>query len=207
MGLAQYHGFGSPMGIKHIIIQQDDLSWKHKRTHDWKSYQLSKLNATDIDIDSKVKNFILSHPTWRFNLTWANPDIKKFAASNQILVNDQQYDFFIICDMEFGKLPLVEIEELIREYHTVSNHGGYFAMQSYYLNWQNDDAVVKPELSDDMDQAVPQWVEKHLSISDFTNDSLKISNPLSNIDSQGRLIAGSDFMYTHGNIRFWLWKR
>ena len=187
-------------------LQLDDLAWKSKKTHNWKEYQLSKLKASDIGIDAKIKTFVKSNPTWRFNLTWANPSIKQFASDNNVIVDGDQYDFFVISDMEFGKLPLLEIERLIKYYYDVSKNGGYFAIQSYYLNWQNDTHAARPGLPLSIDSAVPRWVEQYIGVKTYTNDSLKISNPLANVDSDGRLIAGSDFMYTHGNMRIWLWK-
>ena len=190
-----------------LVTITNDLAWRSNKTRNWKQWQLSKLKAADIDIDHTIKTFIKNNSTWQFNLEWANPDIKKFAVDNNIKTSTTDFDFFVICDLEFGKLPVVEIENTIKTMYNTSTTGGYFSFQSYYLNWQNDPAGLRKDLDDNMDIAVEQWVKQYLNISTYENSSLKISKPLTNIDSKGRLIAGSDFMYTHGNTRFWLWKK
>lgn len=173
----------------------------------WKKLQLRFLKADDISCDYKLKQFMLDNSSWIFDLEHASADIKNFAQENNINQSTAHCDFFMINDMEFGKIPLRSIETHIKNRFNNSEHGGYFAMQSYYFNWTNDQQCCYADLSDSMDLAVQQWVEKYLNITTYDNDSLAIDNPLENRDADGVLLSGSDFMYTHGNTRFWLWKK
>jgi len=189
------------------LIDNTEYSFKSKKTSNWKHYQLRFMNAIDIDIDHKLKKFINSNSNWTFNIDFASPDIKNFVNKHGIKNNSINFDFFIINDLEFGKKPVSEIEHTLVDWYNISNNGGYFSFQSYYLNWNNQPNGLRKKLDDDMDVAVVQWVDQCLGISTYTNDSLTISDPLKNLSDTGELIAGSDFMYTHGNIRFWLWKQ
>jgi hypothetical protein len=177
----------------------------HTATANWKSLQLKFLDADDIACDYKLKVYMRRRPNWKFHVEYSSPDLKLYSAEHCI-VDHEDFDFFIVNDLEFGKLNLNKLENTIRELHDKSRHGGYFSVQSYFLNWNNEDQCRYCNLSDDIDQAVVEWVEQYIGVKNYTNQSLKISNPLSNITEDGKLLAGSDFMYTHGNIRFWLWK-
>ena len=196
------------MNLKSTTIKviNQDLAWRRKKTNNWKEYQLNFIGATDIEVDHKLKQYITAHPDWTFNLQWANASIQAFAAQAGTKISNTQFDFYIICDLEFGKLPLAQLESTIKQLYQDSLHGGYFSFQSYFLNWNNQAEYCKAELHDDMDIALTQWIEQYLEIDNYTNDSLQISKPLTNVTAQGEVIAGSDFMYTHGNIRIWTWK-
>ena len=173
----------------------------------WKKFQLRFLNADDIACDYVLKQKIQDNPAWVWNLDYASADIKLFADQAQVKINNKDFDFFIINDLEFGKLAIKQIEQTIVNFYNVSRHGGYFAVQSYYLNWPNQRDHCYQDLDDDMDIAVEQWVRDKMGIADYKNESLQISNPLKNRLPNGELVAGSDFMYTHGNTRFWLCKK
>lgn len=177
----------------------------HTATTNWKRLQLRFLGADDIACDRELKVFMQQRPDWRYHVEFTSPDLKLFSNQN-CTVDNQDFDFFVINDLEFGKLRLDELETTIKNLHQTSRHGGYFSVQSYFLNWNNDADCRRTDLSDDFDQAVVEWVKQYIGVKNYTNRSLKISNPLSNITEDGKLLAGSDFMYTHGNIRFWLWK-
>jgi len=190
-----------------LKIINEELSFKPKQTSSWKNYQLQFMNAADIDIDHKLKQFMLEHPSWVFNLDHASPDIQQFAEQNQVKESVTDFDFFIISNLEFGKNTVLFMETLITHWYNISRHGGYFSFQSYYLNWENNPNGLRMFVDDNMDIAVEQWVEQCLGISNYTNDSLTISDPLKRLTPDGIVIAGADFMYTHGNTRFWLWKK
>ena len=172
----------------------------------WKKFQLKFLQADDIACDYVLKQKIISNPTWKYNLDFASTDIKLFACENNIAVSNVDFDFFIITDLEFGKLPLKHLESTVFELYERSRHGGYLAVVSYYLNWNNDPDCCYNELDDNMDVAIEQWLKDVVKISNFKNISLPISNALSNRLPSGELITGSNFIYTHGDIRFWLCK-
>ena len=171
----------------------------------WKRHQLRFLDADDIVCDYELKVHIQQYPDWQVHVEYASGDLKSYAEQHN-MVNNQDFDFFIINDMEFGKLNLLELEHIIKDLYNRSRHGGYFSVQSYFLNWNNQSECCRADLDDNMDRAAVEWVERYLGVNTYTNKSLKISDPLKNFTADGRLLAGSDFMYTHGNIRFWLWK-
>jgi len=193
----------NPITVK---VVNEDLAWTRKSTANWKRYQLKIIGAKDINADYNVTQFIKRNRSYTYNLTWANPSVKLYAQENNINVNNDNFDFYIICDLEFGKLPILELEETIKRYYSTSRKGGYFSFQSYYLNWTNDSRGCREDLTGNMDIALPLWIEKYLGIAKYTNNSLSLSSPLTNRTSTGELIAGSDFMYTHGNVRIWTWK-
>jgi hypothetical protein len=172
----------------------------------WKKFQLRFLNADDISCDYVLKQKMQDNPSWAWNLDYASADIKIFA-DQKFKINNTNFDFFIINDLEFGKLPIKQLESTVVDLYNQSVHGGYFSVQSYYLNWHNQPEHCYQDIDDDMDIAVEQWVRDKMQIKNYTNASLQISNPLKNRLPNGELVAGSDFMYTHGNTRFWLWKK
>lgn len=178
----------------------------HSATADWKRLQLRFLDVDDIACDHDLKVFMKQHPDWQYHVDYASADLKLYS-KNYLTVDHDRFDFFIINHLEFGKLNLSQIENTIKNLYQRSQHGGYFSVQSYFLNWNNHDSERRLDLSDDIDQAVIEWVERYIGVENYSNQSLKISNPLSNVTDDGKLLSGSDFMYTHGNIRFWLWKK
>ena len=187
-----------------LITTQKDFT--ENKTSNWRDRQLQLLKATDIQVDYNIKQFMSAHPDYVYNLTYASDWFKTYASDNNLKVSSEKFDFFINCDMEFGKLPVDVLEQTIKQQYQTSTQGGYIAFQSYYLNWQNDTQFNRLDLDDSMDRAVVQWVERYLGINNYTNECLQIDNPLTNVTDNGEIIAGADFMYTHGNIRFWLWK-
>lgn len=208
LGLAQRHGNYSELNAMNITITdlKGDPAFKYRSTRDWRYYQLSLLGADEIDVDHRLKSFVRRHCDLAYDVSWAHPQLAQFVHENARVAHDD-FDYFLITDLEFGKLPVNEIMRTIRDLYDRSRAGGYFSMQSYYFNWTNDPAYVYPDLDDDADVAAEQWIKQKLAIYSFTNESLVIKQPLNNIDSRGRVIAGVDFMYTHGNMRFWLWKK
>lgn len=188
-----------------ITYLKGDPAFDTKSTRDWRRYQLDLLQADDIDADHALKCFVNNHSDLVYDTTWAHNDLTRFVAQHAT-VSSEAYHYFFVTDLDFGKLPVAKLIKTLRELYDRSSHGGYFSMQSYYFNWTNDRSYTYPELDDDVDIAVEQWVKTELGIKTFSNQSLRIKQPLQNQDDQGRVIAGVDFMYTHGNIRFWLWK-
>jgi hypothetical protein len=187
-------------------LQLTTENFSREQYANWKQLQLKVFQAKDISVDHRVKRFMDQHPDWTFNLQWANSDIQQYAQQQNIRVSNENFNFFFACDLEFGKTPWSELEQSLKDWYQQSTHGGYFAFQSYYINWQNDPAALRLDLDDHLETAVDQWIQQHLGISTYDNDSLNLTNPLNNRTATGELISGSDFMYTHGNIRIWLWK-
>lgn len=178
----------------------------YSATTNWKRLQLRYLKVDDIACDYKLKVFMQKNPQWRYHVEHASPDLKLYAEEHCI-VDSNDFDFFVVNDLEFSKLSLDTLETTLQKLYNQSQHGGYFSVLSYFLNWHNRPECLRNNLSDDIDKAVVEWVEQYIGVKNYSNQSLKISNPQSNITDDGELVTGADFIYTHGNIRFWLWKK
>ena len=185
------------------FFYKDTAKWDNYQ-HEWKKCQLKALGSSEIAPDYALKSYILSHKEYVYNIEYAGTDIQLFLKDHNIQTNNDKFDFYLITDFKFSKLPLEKIECAFRRLYGHAKIGGYAAMQSYFINYNSN--KLYSEFPDSYSQSVPYWVETVLKIENFTNETLQLDNPLLRKTSDGQLISGSDFMYVHGNIRFWAWK-
>jgi len=170
----------------------------------WKKTQLRYLNCKEIAADHKIKSYILANKNFVYNIEYAGTDIQLFIQKHNIKSSLDNYDFYIIIDFEFSKLPLEKIECGIRRLHGHASIGGYIAIQSFFINYNSN--KIYAEFPNSYDSSITYWIETVLKIQNYSNESLPLDNPLLRKTKDGELISGSDFMYVHGNIRFWTWK-
>jgi hypothetical protein len=174
-----------------------------REAKDWKVLQQQNCWFEDIKADAVVKRFVDTHPV-KFDTEFAAPDLKDYVFKNA----SQGSDFFIITDREFSKNSLASITDSIHHKMSQASFGGYVSLLSYYLNWQNEE--VDKNYPDVFSAAIGKWIEK-LSYR-TQNVSAVIDYPILKYeranyhpDSHG-LFEGKNFLFSHPNIRFWIWK-
>lgn len=178
--------------------------FRHKYEFDWKELQKKMCWFEDIKADAIIKQFVDSHPSATFDVEWAAPDIKKYVEANAAVGSD----FFIITNREFSKNSLPRIEEIIHQKMAAASIGGYVALLSYYLNWTGKD--VDKTLPDLMSKAVDCWVNKFPyrvdNVSQVNDYPIYKSDSVNYRDTARGLYEGKNFLFSHPNVRFWLWK-
>ena len=170
---------------------------------DWKKLQQQVCWFEDIKADAVVKRFVDEHPVG-FDTEFAAPDLKDYVFKNAKLGSD----FFIISDREFSKNSLTSIVDTIHHKMSQASLGGYVSLLSYYLNWQNEE--VDKSCPDIFSVAIDQWIKKLPYQTE--NISTVIDYPILKYEranyhpnSHG-LFEGKNFLFSHPNVRFWVWK-
>ncbi len=172
---------------------------RRQYSKDWKELQQQFCYFDDIKADADLKRFINDHSNLAFDTEWAAPSLKSYADNCVGAGND----FFIITGLEFSKKSLSDIESIIHAKMAAATLGGYVSLLSYYLNWSDEkvDKTLPNLLSDSVDQWIKNFGYKVDNIS-------KVSDyPMLQYDTfcYG-LLEGKNFLFSHPNIRFWLWK-
>jgi len=193
-----------------VRLQKSDVKIKvvpelrRQKVKDWKELQRELCHFNDIRADADLKRFIDKQQHLTFDTDWAAPDIKNYAIEHA----KKGTDFFIITDREFGKRSLKDIETILHSKMSNATLGGYFAILSYYLNWC--DERVDKNLPESLNLSVNRWI-KTLGYR-FDDVSQIIDYPILTYDtayysptSRG-LLEGKNFLFSHPNIRVWLWK-
>jgi hypothetical protein len=170
---------------------------------DWKHLQQQVCWFEDIKADAVIKRFVDSHPV-EFDTEFASPDLKDYFYKNAT----QGPDFFIITDREFSKNSLMSITDTIHHKMSQASLGGYVSLLSYYLNWQKEE--VDKNYPDIFSVAIDQWIKKLpyqtenvSTVIDYP--ILKYERANYHSDSHG-LFEGKNFLFSHPNVRFWIWK-
>lgn len=117
--------------------------------------------------------------------------------------NSDQPDFFIITDIELSKMPLTNLVDLCKECYIRSNVGIYISILSYYLNPQ----FVRPDLPESHPESIDLVLRELFSFSNrIENWSEIMEFPIEEANRVGKMIEGSNFIFVHPNIRYFLWK-
>jgi hypothetical protein len=171
--------------------------------NDWKLLQQQICWFEDIKADAVIKRFVNTHPV-KFDTEFASPDLRDYVCNNA----KSGCDFFIITDREFSKNSLTSITDTIHHKMSQASVGGYVSLLSYYLNWHNEE--VDKTYPDIFSVAIDQWIKK--LPYQIENVSAVIDYPILKYeranyhpDSHG-LFEGKNFLFSHPNVRFWLWK-
>jgi len=172
-------------------------------TKDWKVLQQQYCWFEDIKADAVIKRFVDSYPV-EFDTEFASPDLKDYVFKNAKLGSN----FFIITDREFSKNSLTSITDTIHYKMSQASLGGYVSLLSYYLNWQKEE--VDKNYPDIFSVAIDQWIKKLpyrvenvSTVIDYP--ILKYDRANYHPDSRG-LFEGKNFLFSHPNVRFWIWK-
>ena len=170
---------------------------------DWKKLQQQLVGFSDIKADAIVKRFV-DASNFGFDVEYANVDNKKHVNESNKVGNN----FFIITTQEFSKKSLKEIKHIIGQKMETATVGGYVSLLSYYMNCR--DIEVEKTMPDIFSNAVDSWIktipyrtENVSAIIDYP--ILKYERPNYHEDSHG-LFEGKNFLFSHPNVRFWLWK-
>lgn len=174
-----------------------------RQAGDWKILQQQLCWFEDIKADAVIKRFIDAHQV-TFDTEFAAPDLQDYVFKNAKRGND----FFIITDREFSKNSLAAIRATIDNKMSKASLGGYVSLLSYYFNWQDEE--VDKSYPDIFSKAIDQWI--HNLPYETENISTVIDYPILKYEranyhptSHG-LFEGKNFLFSHPNVRFWLWK-
>jgi hypothetical protein len=115
----------------------------------------------------------------------------------------QQPDLYIITDIELSKLRFEELFSLYQNCYNKSKRGIYIAALSYYLAPMHFDETLTGTYSENINTVF----RKNCSFAGRIEDlSTVIDNPLQLAHQQGYMIEGSNYIFVHPNIKYFLWK-
>lgn len=173
----------------------------NKRFHDWYKIQKDVQGWENIPADQ-----ILAERLAPLDLL-INFDYSHYAIQNLLgqfrCSGDQAPDFYVITELDLGKRPLDQLFELYRECYQHSRVGIYFAVLSYYL----EPKTIYPHLTGPYSKNIDIVFRENLSYADrIENVSTVIDYPLIQAEKDGYLTEGSNFIFVHPNIKYFLWK-
>lgn len=170
-----------------------------KRYHDWYKLQKDFQGWQSIKPDMDVVN-VVSQNNWCLDLEYCHSSLKELLKKYH--VSKSTVDFFVVTEIELSKLPLDLFFKIVKNYYEKSTTGGYMACLSYYLNCRKSYTGLGDSYSNNIDIVFRQemyFANQIENCSEVTNYPL---NKLRN----GHLIEGSNFIFVHPNIRYFLWK-
>ena len=170
-----------------------------KRYHDWYKLQKDFQGWDTIQPDADVVN-VVSQNDWCLNLDHCHASLKNLLEKYH--VPKPQVDFFVITDLELSKFPLDMFFRLVEKQYKNSLTGGYIACLSYYLNSRKKYAG----LTDSYSKNISMVFDQELSFAEqVENHSQVFDRPIAEV-VDGQLVEGSNFIFVHPNIRYFLWK-
>jgi hypothetical protein len=170
-----------------------------KRYHNWYNLQKDFQGWQSIKPDMDVVN-IVSQNNWCLDLEYCHASLKQLLRKYH--APKSTVDFFVVTELELSKLPLDLFFKIIKRQYENSSTGGYIACLSYYLNCRKSYAGLGDSYSSNIDIV---FREELFFANQIENCSKVTDHPI-NILSDGNLIEGSNFIFVHPNIRYFLWK-
>ena len=172
-----------------------------KRFHDWFKIQKDVLGFNDIPPDMVLAN-TLAPLNLTLNFDYCHYSIKKLLGEFECMPN-LQADFYIITDIELSKLYLKDLFTFYQDCYNKSKRGIYIAALSYYLHPLTFDETLSGTYSENIDTVF----RKNCSFADrIDNISTVIDHPTQLARQEGHMIEGSNYIYVHPNIKYFLWK-
>jgi hypothetical protein len=170
-----------------------------KRYSNWynlqKDFQGWQIIQPDLDVET-----VVSKNNWCLDLEYCHPSLRELLEKYHI--PKSTVDFFVVTELELSKLPLDVFFKLIKRQYENSSTGGYIACLSYYLNCKKS----YTDLSNSYSNNINTVFDQELSFATRTeNHSVVMDYPINKI-LNGELIEGSNFIFVHPNIRYFLWK-
>jgi hypothetical protein len=172
----------------------------HRSVPDWYELQKRNLLFNEIAPDQEVIQR-LTHTNWTIDLSKAHQNLKTKLWSHN--TSDKKFDFFIMTDIELSKLPLEMFFKIVQHKYQHSKYGGYIALLSYYLTSNTTYSDLGASYKYNINQVCSQYLE---FVNNIENKSMVYDQPIDLLDDKGKLLEGSNFIFVHPNIRFWLWK-
>lgn len=173
-----------------------------KRYHDWYKMQQDTQGWDAIPADKMVaKKLEPLHLSIDF--THCHYGLKKLLSKYEC-DDDCIPDFYLVTELELGKLPLGDLFALYKKLYDRSKVGIYLAVLSYYL--QPDKTY--PHLTGSYSENIDRVFRENLSFADrIENCSTVIDYPLVQAQVKGFMEEGANYIFVHPNIKFWLWKK
>jgi hypothetical protein len=182
-----------------MINNRVDTLHPHVTVLDWYRLQQQMIGFTEILPDQDVIN-VLTDKKWNLDLSHAHANLKNKLTPYS--VPKTKTDFFVITDIEISKFPLEMIFKIIKSKFESSTHGGYIAFLSYYLTSKTRYHELTGTYVENIDTVFRQNLQ---FVSRIENKSTVIHDPIDKVHN-GALLEGSNFLFVHPNIRYWLWK-
>lgn len=172
-----------------------------KRFHDWYKMQKNQQGWENIPSDIDLAN-ILVPMSLSLNFDYCHYSIKQLLGEFECTPN-QQPDLYVITDIELSKLRLEELFALYQDCYNKSLRGIYIAALSYYLSPLNFDETLIGSYSENIDTV---FRRNCLFADRIDNLSTVIDYPLQLAHEQGYMVEGSNYIFVHPNIKYFLWK-
>ena len=170
-----------------------------KRYHNWHNLQRDFQGWQIIQPDLDVEH-VVSQNNWCLNLEYCHSSLKE--QLKKYHVPKPTMDFFVVTELELSKLPLDIFFKLVKHQYDNSSTGGYIACLSYYLNCRKSYTDLGNSYRDNISMVFDQELSFAMSTE---NCSAVTDYPINNL-LNGELIEGSNFIFVHPNIRYFLWK-
>jgi hypothetical protein len=170
-----------------------------KRHHNWYNLQKDFQGWQIIKPDADIRNLV-SKNNWCLNLDYCHSSLKELLI--QYHVPKSVVDFFVITDLELSKFPLDVFFKLVKHQYENSSIGGYIACLSYYINSRKSYIGLGNSYCDNINTV---FQNELYFASRIENCSVVVDYPINKL-SGDVLIEGTNFIFVHPNIRYFLWK-
>ena len=162
----------------------------------WYKLQQNYFSFDEITPDVEVYLDILNKKT-SVNLTFAHQSLKKLLRSiptgNGIIV---------ISNIEVSKQPLERIIKHVQACYDKCEVGVYVALLSYFITPVN----VDPSLPVSYSHACAKYFKREFAFANMVQNLSQITDYPIYKPNGDYLEEGSNFLFVHPNIRYWLWK-
>jgi hypothetical protein len=172
-----------------------------KRFHDWYDIQKKMQGWEAIPSDLAVVEKLMPLDI-TINFDYCHYGLRNLLQDFECPAGDQP-DFFIITDLELGKRNLEDLFVLYREYYEKSKAGIYVAALSYYLQTTKTYDNLTGSYSENIDTVFrsnlnfANKVENYSTVMDYPVDAAQLC---------GTMIEGSNYIFVHPNVKYFLWK-
>jgi hypothetical protein len=172
-----------------------------KRFPDWYKLQKDVQGWDSISPDMLLANR-LAQCSLTINFDYCHYGLKNILKDFECPVN-QRPDFYIITDIELSKKSLSELFGLYQECYEKSKVGIYIAALSYYL----EPDQVFDNLTESYSKNIDTVFREHLRFAHTIEDwSTVIDYPVEVANKEGIFREGSNYIFVHPNVKYFLWK-
>lgn len=159
----------------------------------WYRTQQKVLGFTEIFADAELMRRIGDRSV---NLTYAHNNLKQ-------KLHHIGNDIALITDIDVSKKIYVDdIVKLVRRQYDLVNVGVYVSLLSYWITPRKTDKSLPESYAD----SIKIYFNKQFDFAKKIEDVSICNDDSMRINESGRLEEGSNFIFVHPNIRYWLWK-
>ena len=170
-----------------------------KRVHNWYQLQQDIQGWNEIKPDQDVVDR-LAGKHWNINLSKCHDNLKQKLLPH--IVKKSELDFFVITDLEFSKMPLNVLFKYYKDCYKKSKFGIYISVLSYYIN----SPTKYKHLTDTYSKNIDLIFRENLNFVNRIENVSDVNDWPINIVKDNSLIEGSNFIFVHPNVRYFLWK-